>query len=130
MKPRESIVRLKMFQVQERQRQLAQLTMMMEEFGRMARELEAQIAQEEQKSGISDMTHFTSPPLAWAARRRHENLCHSLHELEHQKQAMQLDLDTAICELSHTQSRLGQECHSPIIKQGSNYTRQRRAMTG
>ncbi len=61
MKSRESLVRLKEFQVKEKRRQLSQLQMMMAEFERMAKELENQIAIEEKKSGISDPNHFAYP---------------------------------------------------------------------
>ncbi len=49
MKSRESLVRLKGFQVTEKRRQLQQLQSMMSEFERMAKELEAQIGIEEKK---------------------------------------------------------------------------------
>jgi len=74
MKPRESVVRLKMFQVREKRRQISQLDMMMGEFNRMASELEAQIVNEERKSGITDVNHFAYPTFARAARQRRENL--------------------------------------------------------
>ena len=45
MKSRESLVRLKEFQVKDKRRQLAQLQLMMSEFERMSKELESQITQ-------------------------------------------------------------------------------------
>ena len=68
MKARESLVRLKEFQVREKQRQLNQLQMMMAEFERMTKDLENQIIFEEKKSGISDPQHFAYPTFAKAAR--------------------------------------------------------------
>ena len=68
MKSRESLVRLKGFQVTEKRRQLQQLQSMMSEFERMAKELEAQIGIEEKKSGITDPNHFAYPTFAKAAR--------------------------------------------------------------
>lgn len=56
MKSRDSLVRLKEFQVNEKRRQLQQLQMMMSEFERMAKELVHQISLEESKSGIIDHT--------------------------------------------------------------------------
>ena len=64
MKSRESHVRLKEFQVNEKRRQLQQLQLMMAEFERMAKELEIQIVLEEKKSGISDPNHFAYPTFA------------------------------------------------------------------
>ena len=70
MKSRESLVRLKEFQVNEKRRQLQQLQMMMSEFDRMTKDLESQIVVEEKKSGISDPNHFAYPTFAKAARQR------------------------------------------------------------
>ena len=72
MKSRESLVRLKEFQVNEKRRQLAQLDVMIAEFERMANELEVQIAAEEKKAGISDVNHFAYPTFAKAARQRRD----------------------------------------------------------
>ena len=85
MKPRESIVRLKLFQVREKNRQIAQLDMMMTEFRRMADELGLQIAAEEKKAGITDLHHFAYPTFARAARQRRDNLLNSLNDLHIQK---------------------------------------------
>ncbi len=51
MKARESLVRLKEFQVREKQRQLSQLQMMMAEFERMTRIWKTRFVFEEKKSG-------------------------------------------------------------------------------
>jgi hypothetical protein len=51
MKSRESHVRLKQFQVNEKTRQLGQIQLMMAEMEKMAAELEYQIAAEEKKAG-------------------------------------------------------------------------------
>lgn len=92
MKPRESLVRLKEFQVREKQRQLNQLQMMMAEFDRMTKDLESQIVFEEKKSGISDPSHFAYPTFAKAARQRADNLQVSIRELKVQQDAAELAL--------------------------------------
>ena len=74
MKPRENLVRLKQFQVNEKRKQLLQLDMMIAEFERMANELDLQIAAEEKKAGITDINHFAYPTFAKAARQRRDNL--------------------------------------------------------
>jgi hypothetical protein len=61
MKSRDSQVRLKLFQVNEKRRQVLQLDMMLADFERMAGELENQIGSEERKSGITDVSHFAYP---------------------------------------------------------------------
>ncbi|MBD9373392.1 flagellar export protein FliJ [Rhizobium sp. ARZ01] len=93
MKSRESLVRLKEFQVKEKRRQLSQLQMMMSEFERMSKELENQIAIEEKKSGISDPSHFAYPTFAKAARQRADNLLVSIRELKVQQDAAELALE-------------------------------------
>lgn len=93
MKSRESLVRLKEFQVKEKRRQLNQLQSMMAEFERMAKELENQISFEEKKSGITDPTHFAYPTFAKAARQRADNLQESIRELKVQQDAAELALE-------------------------------------
>ena len=86
MKSRESLVRLKLFQVNEKRRQLLQLDMMIAEFDRMAGELDGQIAYEERKAGITDQTHFAYPTFAKAARQRRENLMVSQRDMKAQRE--------------------------------------------
>lgn len=98
MKSRESLARLKAFQVSERQRQLKQIETMMGELQRMCAELEAQIGAEEKRAGITDTTHFAYPTFAKAARQRAENLQGSLRELKVQRDAAELSLEEAEAE--------------------------------
>ena len=100
MKSRESLVRLKEFQVKEKQRQLNQLQMMMAEFDRMTKELESQITFEEKKSGITDPSHFAYPTFAKAARQRSDNLQVSIRELKVQQDAAELALEEAEAEFA------------------------------
>jgi len=100
MKSRENLVRLKQFQVNEKRRQLAQLDMMIMEFERMANELDAQIAAEERKSGISDVNHFAYPTFAKAARLRRDNLRNSQADLALQKKTAETLLGEAEAELA------------------------------
>ena len=93
MKSRDSLVRLKEFQVNEKRRQLQQLQQMMSEFERMSKELESQIAIEEKKSGISDPSHFAYPTFAKAARQRADNLQVSIKELRMQEEALEQSLE-------------------------------------
>ncbi len=100
MKPRENLVRLKKFQVNEKRRQLLQLDMMIADFERMAGELELQIAAEEKKAGITDIHHFAYPTFAKAARQRCENLRDSQANLVQQRGAAESVLAEAEAELS------------------------------
>ena len=81
MKSRESLLRLKRFQVDEKRRQVAQIEAMMAEFQRMADELDRQVTAEQDRVGISDVTHFAYPTFAKAATQRRDNLKASAGEL-------------------------------------------------
>jgi flagellar export protein FliJ len=81
MKSRETLVRLKKFQVDEKRRKVAQIEMMIAEFDRMASELEREIRVEQDRSGIHDPAHFAYPTYAKAAIARRENLKRSVDEL-------------------------------------------------
>jgi len=74
MKSRESLIRLKKFQVDERRRKVAQIETMIAEFDRMAGDLEREIRVEQDRSGIHDPAHFAYPTYAKAAIARRENL--------------------------------------------------------
>lgn len=99
MKSRGNLVRLKQFKVTEKRRQLAQLEMMIAEFDRMATELDAQIAVEETRSGITDINHFAYPTFAKAARLRRDNLNNSRQDLAQQKVGAEAMLAEAESEL-------------------------------
>jgi len=99
MKSRESIIRLKRFQVDEKRRQVTQIETMMAEFERMAKELDDQIVSEQERVGISDITHFAYPTFAKAARTRRDNLLASLEDLRPQLETAQDALAEAVEEL-------------------------------
>lgn len=104
MKSRENLVRLKQFQVNDKRRRLAQLDGMIAEFDRMANELDAQIAAEEKKSGITDVNHFAYPTFAKAARTRRDNLKNSRADLIAQRALAQALLAEAEAELAKAEA--------------------------
>ena len=81
MKSRETLIRLKKFQVDERRRKVAQIETMIAEFDRMAGDLEREIRVEQDRAGIHDPGHFAYPTYAKAAINRRENLKRSADEL-------------------------------------------------
>lgn len=99
MKSRESLIRLKRFQVDDKRRQLAQIETMIAEFDRMAAELDAQIASEQERVGINDVSHFAYPTFAKAAMQRRDNLKASAEELHGQLERAQDELAEAVEEL-------------------------------
>jgi flagellar export protein FliJ len=84
MKSRETLIRLKKFQVDEKRRRVAQIEGMIAEFQRMAGDLDREILVEQERAGIHDPAHFAYPTYAKAAIQRRENLKRSADELRGQ----------------------------------------------
>jgi flagellar protein FliJ len=99
MKSRETLVRLKRFQVDEKRRRVAQIEGMIADFERMAGDLDREIAVEEQKAGISDAAHFAYPTYAKAAATRRDNLRRSAQDLQGQLDDAKAELGEAFEEL-------------------------------
>ncbi|MBD8876905.1 flagellar export protein FliJ [Roseibium polysiphoniae] len=99
MKTRDSLIRLKRFQVDDKRRQLSQIETMIAEFNRMADELDDQIRSEQERVGITDVGHFAYPTFAKAAATRRDNLKNSALELDEQLERARDELNEAIEEL-------------------------------
>ncbi|MPZ56212.1 MAG: flagellar export protein FliJ [Rhizobiales bacterium] len=82
MKSRETLIRLRKFQVDEKRRKVAQIESMIAEFERMATELEREIKAEQDRAGIHNPGHFAYPTYAKAAIQRRENLVRSAEDLK------------------------------------------------
>ena len=82
MKSRETLIRLKKFQVDEKRRKVMQIETMIAEFDRMGTDLEREIKTEQERAGINDPAHFAYPTYAKAAIQRRENLKRSADELK------------------------------------------------
>jgi len=99
MKSRETLIRLRKFQVDEKRRKVAQIETMITEFGRMAADLEREIRVEQDRAGIHDPGHFAYPTYAKAAITRRENLQRSADELRTQLEDAKMALGEAVDEL-------------------------------
>ena len=99
MKSRETLIRLKKFQVDEKRRKVMQIEGMIAEFERMANDLEREIKVEQDRAGIHDPTHFAYPTYAKAAMQRRENLKRSAAELRTQLDEARATLGEAFEEL-------------------------------
>lgn len=95
----ESLIRLKKFQVDEKRRQVAQIEMMVNDFERMASELDQQIEIEHTKTGISDVAHFAYSTFAKAALSRRDNLLASANDMRGKLEAAQDALAEALEDL-------------------------------
>ncbi len=99
MKSRETLIRLKKFQVDEKRRRVAQIEGMIAEFERMGADLEREIKTEQDRAGIHDPAHFAYPTYAKAAMSRRENLKRSADELRAQLDDAQAALGEAFEEM-------------------------------
>jgi len=99
MKSRDTLIRLKKFQVDERRRKVAQIETMIAEFERMAGDLDREIKSEQERAGIHDPAHFAYPTYAKAAMTRKENLKQSADELKVQLDDAKAALGEAFEEL-------------------------------
>jgi len=99
MKSRETLIRLRKFQVDEKRRRVNQIEGMILEFQRMANDLEREIQTEQDRAGISDPSHFAYPTYAKAAIQRRENLNRSAGELQGQLEEARAHLSEAFEEL-------------------------------
>lgn len=109
MKSRDTLLRLKRFQAEEKRRRVKQLELMIAEFNRMAGDLDREIAVEEQRARISDPTHFAYPTYARAARGRRDNIVASAEELRVQLDEAMAARGEAEAELSKAESLDGRE---------------------
>ena len=109
MKSRESQLRLRRFQADDKRRRVVQIETMVAEFLRIAGDLDREIATEEQRSGIVDLAHFAYPTYARAARTRRENLLRSAAELKDQLGDAKDQLEAAQAELAKVQGLEGRD---------------------
>lgn len=104
MKSRDTLVRLKRFQVDEKRRRIMQIEAMIAEFARMTADLDREIAVEEQRSNNTDPDHFAYSTYARAARIRRDNLKQSCDELKQQVEEARQALDEAEMDLGKVQT--------------------------
>lgn len=99
MKSRDTLIRLRRFQVDEKRRRVAQIEMMIADFNRLANDLEREIVNEESRAGISDTAHFAYPTYAKAAAQRRDNMRRSASDLDGQLSDAKAALGEAFEEL-------------------------------
>jgi flagellar export protein FliJ len=99
MKSRETLIRLRKFQADEKRRRVAQIEGMIADFDRMSGDLEREINTEQERAGIHDPTHFAYRTYAKAAITRRDNLKRSADELKVQLEDARMALAEAFEEL-------------------------------
>jgi hypothetical protein len=96
MKARESALRLKRFEADEKSRKVADIEHMIREFEGMAGDLDRQIKAEEDRTGIKDPAHFAYSTFAKSASQRRDNLRASADGLKVKLEAAQRERDEAL----------------------------------
>ncbi len=99
MKARESALRAKRFEADEKKRKVTDLEQMIHEFERMAYDLELQVKAEEERTGVRDTQHFAYSTFARSAEQRRQNLLASVSELQEKLDAAVAERDDAVAEL-------------------------------
>lgn len=99
MPSRQRHCRSRRIEVEERQQKVADIEAMIEDFSRVAGELDRQLRYEEQRAGITDPTHFAYPIYAKAARQRRDNLMESIRDLNAKLEEAREELEQARSEL-------------------------------
>jgi flagellar FliJ protein len=100
MKPRETALRLKRFEADEKARKVADIEMMIREFENIASDLDRQIQAEEDRTGIKDPAHFSYSTFAKSASARRDNLRSSAGELKGKLDAAIKERDEAAEQLT------------------------------
>jgi flagellar FliJ protein len=100
MKPRDTALRLKRFEVSEKARTVVSMESMIGDFERVANDLARQIAAEEERTGIKDTSHFAYSTFAKAASLRRMNLLNSVADLRAKLNAARREHEEMASELS------------------------------
>lgn len=95
MKARETALKLKRFELDEKARKVADLEQMIREFETIASDLDRQIQAEEERTGIKDPKHFSYSTFAKSAAQRRDNLHASIAELRLKLETAQREFDEA-----------------------------------
>ena len=109
MKARESALRLKRFEADEKARKVADLEHMIREFENMAADLDRQIKAEEDRTGIKDPAHFAYSTFAKSASQRRDNLRASADGLKAKLEVAQRDRDDALEQVARADSPSGHD---------------------
>ncbi|MDH3582093.1 MAG: flagellar export protein FliJ [Hyphomicrobiales bacterium] len=99
MKSRETLIRLRRFDVDEHRQKVTDIETMIADFQQMATDLDRQIEVEQEKAGVSDVNHYAYPTFAKAAVERRQNLVASIGELETKLEVARGELAEAFEEL-------------------------------
>lgn len=103
MKSRETAIRIRKFEAQERARKVQGLEQMIRDFELMAVDLERQVQAEEDRTGVKDMNHFAYSTFAKAASQRRDKLRASIDELREKLNEAIKDRDEVVDQVAATE---------------------------
>ena len=109
MKVRETALRLKRFEAEEKSRRVKDIEFMIREFSSMAGDLDRQIKAEEERTGIKDPNHFSYSMLAKSLSERRDNLRTSVEELQLKHEMAVKERDDAIEQVARSEAHLIRE---------------------
>jgi len=119
MKSRETALRLKRFEADEKARKVRDIEQMIREFETMAADLDRQIRAEEDRTGVRDASHFAYSTYAKSAAQRRDNLRASVAELREKHAIAQRDRDEASEQLARAaagEMRPDTRARRPVIR--------------
>ena len=111
MKTRETALRLKRFEADEKARKVADLEHMIREFENMAADLDRQIRAEEDRTHIKDPAHFAYSTFAKSASLRRDNLRTSADGLKAKLEAAKGERDETLVQFNGANKAL-HDCRS------------------
>lgn len=103
MKSRETLIRLRKFDVDEKRQKVAAIESMINDFKSMADDLDNQVLSEQQRAGVDDINHYAYPTFAKAAVQRRDNLMISIADLEAKMDAANDELQDAMKALKNVE---------------------------
>ena len=116
MKSRDSAVRAKRFDADEKGRKAADIEVMIRDFEVMSTDLDRQIAAEEERTGMRDAKHFAYSTFAKAAGQRRDNILTTVADLRAKLDAARREHDDAMAELKRVEAIEGREQERPRRK--------------
>ncbi len=117
MKSRQSLIRLRRFQVEEKQRQVNEIEMMMRDLQQKQFDLHEQVRFEQERSGIVDISHYAYPTFAKSAKDRADNIQVTIDGLQGQYDLARNDLAESFEELKRVEllEEKEKKAHSQLI---------------
>ena len=127
---RETLLRLHRFRTEEKRRQVADIEAMIADLMRKYDDLDAQMRIEEQRTGVSDPTHFNYSMAAKSTRARRDNILKTVGDLKDQQAAARALLQDEEAELRKLEILAEKELdHRPASRGAATGFAPRQALT-